>query len=586
MRNKLNSFKILINKYKYFTVILFLGTFSWIPVMVKSGITYPFGVGFWGPNGHDGVWHIALIKSLAGGSWELPIFTGETIKNYHVGFDLFVAIIHKISFIPVSILYFQIIPLLFSLLIGILSYKFVYLWKKSKAQAFWSVFFVYFGGSFGWIVNYIRNGNFDGESMFWSQQSISTLINPPYALSLIVIFSGLIFLMEGLKKNDKRKSFIASLLFGVLIIIKVYGGILILTGLFFSGIFEVIKHRNFYILKIFSGSLILSVILFLSLVNNPSGNIVFQPFWFLETMMGLSDRFNWPKYYEAMINYRLGGVYHKFIIFYLSAFALFLMGNMGTRIIGIYYFIKKIKRFDFMDIILVTILGVGIIIPIIFLQNGTPWNTIQFFYYSLVVMGIFAGITLGEFYEKNKSVFTILTFLFIILITLPTTCATLSHHYLPSRPPAIIPSDEIEALNFLSNLKSGVVLTYPFDKNLADNASANPPRPLYLYESTAYVSAYGSKPVFLEDEINLNITGYDWVTRKKSIKEFYLSLDQEFVFDFLRINKIKYIYWVNDQRAKLSESQLGIELIFEKDKVRIYRVIPLRRRPTESDSGG
>jgi hypothetical protein len=56
--------------------------------MVKSGVYYGYGIGFWGPNGHDGVWHISLINSLSKGSLEMPIFAGEQIKNYHIGFEL------------------------------------------------------------------------------------------------------------------------------------------------------------------------------------------------------------------------------------------------------------------------------------------------------------------------------------------------------------------------------------------------------------------------------------------------------------------------------------------------------------------
>ena len=46
--------------------------------------------------------------------------------------------------------------------------------------------FVYFSSGFGFVVTAIRDGQFTGESMFWSQQSVSTLVNPPFALSLIL----------------------------------------------------------------------------------------------------------------------------------------------------------------------------------------------------------------------------------------------------------------------------------------------------------------------------------------------------------------------------------------------------------------
>jgi len=215
--------------------LILLGTLVWSLIMVKSGLVYSFGMGFWGPNGHDGVWHIALIKSLTRGSWEMPTFAGEPLKNYHVGFDVLLAIIHKITTIPLHNLYFQIIPPFLAFLIGILVYKFVLLWRKSKSAAFWATFFVYFGGSFGWLVTLLRNREIGGESMFWAQQAISTLVNPPFALSLILILIGLISLLKYQESRLARYGVTATLAFGVLIQVKAYAGLLSLGGLFFSG---------------------------------------------------------------------------------------------------------------------------------------------------------------------------------------------------------------------------------------------------------------------------------------------------------------------------------------------------------------
>ena len=103
-------------------------------------------------------------------------------------------------------------------------------------------------------------------------------------------------------------------------------------------------------------------------------------------------------------------------------------------------------------------------------------------------------------------------------------------------------------------------------------AVANPPRPLYLYESTAYVSAFSGQPVYLEDEVNLDITGYDWGARREKVEEFLEARDQGLAKKFLKDNNISYIYWIKDQRAALSESELEIEKIFENKEVDIFRV--------------
>ena len=229
-----------------------------------------------------------------------------------------------------------------------------------------------------------------------------------------------------------------------------------------------------------------------------------------------------------------------------------------------------------MDVFIFSVIGVGIIIPMFYVQRGTPWNTIQFMYYSLMFSGILAGVTLGEYIEtKRVSVFynirTKVTIISLVVgITIPTSLGTLKH-YLPARPPAKVSSEELEALKFLSKQPDGVVLTYPFDKGEADAAIDNPPRPLYLYESTAYVSAFSGKPVFLEDEVNLDITGYDWRARRLKALEFFKFSDASKARNFLKENNITYIY-LTKELDNLEVNELPLSKVFENKETIIYQI--------------
>ena len=555
-------------------LLILLGSFTWVITMFRSGLKYSYGTGYWGANGHDGIWHLVVIEGLKKGNLLMPIFAGGIIRNYHIGFDVLVAFLGKITTLSSSLLYFQIIPIVFALLIGFLTYKFIFLWTKSKIKSLLTVFFIYFGGSFGWLVELVRNGKFGGESMFWSQQAVSTLINPPFAMSLIFILLGLISLQNYLKKGKLHFYLISFICFGLLIQIKSYSSVLSLGGLFVAGLFEFIKNKNLKIFKVLISSIILSIIIFLPLNGGVGKIFVFKPFLFLETMMGLTDRFSWMKFYSAMINYRAGGIYIKAVIFYLIAFGIFILGNLGTRIISFFEIIKNIrnpKKIDWVFIFLTSVFFAGIIIPQFILQSGTSWNTIQFFYYSLFSASILSGIWLGSLLEEKKK-FSKFIMVLTILFTVPTTLGSLYFIYLPKNPPAFLSRFESEALNFLSRQEpDGIVLTYPFDRVKADEADKSVPRPLYLYESTAYVSAYSQKQLLLEDEVNLDITGFDWKERKQEILKFYQSNDHEFVKDFLKKNNISYTYWLKGQRATLGESQLGITQIFENEEVKIYK---------------
>jgi hypothetical protein len=527
-------------------LLILLGTMTWSITTIKSGLLYGFGIGYWGPQGHDGVWHLSLINSLASGNFHMPLFAGESIKNYHLGFDLFVAILHRITFIPVSLLYFQILPPLFAMFIGYLVYKLVFNWTNSNKAGLWSTFFVYFGSSFGWLISFFRDGSLGGESLFWSQQAISTLINPPLALSFCLLLLGLWLLQT-------RRLVLAGLVFAIIPSIKIYGGILGFVGLFFI----CLKDKQYW--KTFIISALLGSVLFFPLNSGSAKLLVWDPLWFLKNLMNV-DHLNWPRYFSALDTYSTGHVWYKAIPAYAVAFIIFLVGNLSIRLLSLFS-LEHPKKFTWWKTFLVATAIVGIFPPMLFLQQGTAWNTIQFFYYTQFFLAILAGI--GVSHLKPNLIFSLI----IILLTIPGTIGTLPH-YLPSRPPAKISTEELSSLNYLYAQPNGTVLTYPFDPDAASAAIAYPPRPLYLYESTSYVSAYTSKPVFMEDQVNLNITGYDWKSRREQSLKFFTKPYRKFLVE----NNIKYIYLVGFQRQSLENNISSLKKIFSNSEVNIYRV--------------
>lgn len=560
-----------------FLLLLLLGIISWSVTMVKSGIVYDFGMGFWGPNGHDGIWHIAVINSLSKGTLSMPVFAGENIRNYHIGFDLLLAGVHKLTNIPTVNLYFQVVPPLFAALIGFLVYRFVLLWRGSNGQAFWATFFVYFSGSFGWVVTFIKDRSFAGESLFWAQQSLSTLVNPPFALSLVFIFLGLIFLEKYLKSDLSKFAVLAVLVFSLTVQIKVYAGVLIIVGLFIAGIAYLLTKRSLKLLYIFLATLALSALFILPTYDFKTKSMIFSPFWFLESMVASVDRFYWPKMATALINYKLSGNVVKALLSYSLTLFIFLLGNMGIRIIGIPWISKSLRNFrklGVVEIILISVIFVGILIPLCFVQSGNPWNSIQFFYYSLVFLSVISGISVGGYFEslRKKNALPKKQFLFksyavsgvILVMTLPTFISTL-RNYLPARPPAKVSKEELSALKFLKDQPDGIVLTQIYDKELADKAVSNPPRPLYLYESTAYVSALTEKQTFLEDEVNLEITGYDWEKRRQEVIEHFGNTS------YLKSLGITYIYIPDEMGFKYKDEMKSLN-IYNKDNIAIYKL--------------
>jgi len=293
-------------------------------------------------------------------------------------------------------------------------------------------------------------------------------------------------------------------------------------------------------------------------------------------MLTFPDRLGWLRLGQARQAYLATHNWLKWLLAEGLALAIFFLGNLGTRIVGLgklFSWLKNFRKIDSFQTLFLGCLLVSGLIPLFFIQKGNPWNSIQFFYYFLVFFGLLAAWWLGEFFQKftHQSLHHILIYdallVFLVGLTLPTTLGTLKH-YLPSRAPARIGFGELEALEFLRKQPQGIVLTYPHDYKLREKTEA--PKPLYAYETTAYVSSFSEKQTFLEDEMNLEMMGLNWRPRRELEEEFFKTQNEEWAKNFLKENSIKYLYLVDNQKFNFAETQIGLEKIFENGEVKIY----------------
>ena len=545
--------------------LLLVGTLIQSSTMFRSGLLYNFGIGFWGPNAHDGVWHLALASQIFKGfPPPQPTLSGFVLTNYHFFFDYLLGFAGWLTKIPSSLLYFQIFPILFSFLIGTLSFLVGYRWKKNFWVGFWFAFLNYFAGSLGFIVSFFKNGEFGGgESMFWAMQSISTLINPPFSLSLIFLLLGMILILSYQKLTWVRVFFL-SLIFGLLIWIKSYAGVLGLSGLFIFSLYNLKKEKK-YIYSFF-GALLLSLV-FLFCFSRGAGQLfVFKPFWFVNSMIESTDRLGWS-FLAVRINNLKGALGLKLVFFELLGLLIFFLGNLGIRIVGVGSIVGAKK--DNFKLFLLPIAMVGFLFPLFFVQEGTPWNTIQFFYYTLFIFNLFTAEVLSEIFKKRNKVVIPIVFLVVFLL-LPSNIGSLKNYW-GWPPPAMISTAQAQALRFLSKQSEGIVLTYPYSDSFK-SLPLSTPKPINFYETTAFVTAYSGKQTFLADEMNLQITQGDVGDRKNMVTDFFSNgMDKDKAFDFLASNNIRYVFL--NQGEELPENLRDLtELIYLKEGLSIYKV--------------
>ncbi len=549
-----------------FILLIFFSAFLTFPV-IKSGLSYSQGIGFWGANGHDGIWHLSLINNISNiFQIPMPSFSGGQLENYHPFFDILISVLNRLTSIPSSILLFQIFPIITSLLIVYYSFT---LGKKLFGNATGGLlltFFNCFATSAGWIYTLIKYGTLGGESLFWSMQSPSIQLNPPYALSILfilIILHQLLNLIES-KSNSVKAYTVISILLILLPITKAYSAIFAfpIFGLF---VLFRLSQKNYTSLIFLIFSFVAAVLLYFVYNRHSSSLLVFKPFWFVESLIESPDRFYLPQVANA--RYTLlssGSIGPKLIAVYLFSIGVFYFGNLFTRIFGVF----KLKlKFNFQLLILPSII-ICLLIPLFFIQSGTPWNTIQFIYYAL----FFANLFLVNFLinlTKPIKYFIIATI--VSLNFIPSLIASL--HYLSPNAPTYITHDEVQALDFLSKQPRGTVLTYPYDKYARISIKTSY-QPIWSYETTSYVPAYTQKPAYVVDYMNLINSDFDYQSRLDSSIDFFKFQNNYQDRGFLVNNQIDYLYLVNQQIQLKPENinNLYLSPLFQNSTISIYQV--------------
>src|SRR3989344_1930088 len=537
-----------------------IGSLSLITV-VRSGLVFPFGLGFWGPNGHDALFHLSLSESFREKLFSLahPQLAGEVLKNYHFGFDWLTGILSRLTAAPSMDVSFRLFPLLLVILLVFVTIRLLTLWRFSGLTILISLFLMFLAGSAGFIPSILAGRSlFGGESFFWANQSISLLLNPPFALSLLILLLFLLLLEKRPHRLTRIEWLSLSILGGILVQIKIYAFILLLPSL--------VLRKKF---KLALGVGLFGLLFILPSLGGGTGfPFLLQPLWFAKSMFESPDRLYWRQLAQAWQVYENNGVFIKLILVNLLATAVFYLGNLWVRLIGLGPLIRG-RGLTLSAQIAASIVILGLIIPLVFTQQANPWNTIQFLYYSLFFLSFYTAGEIGHWLSRAKhKTLAVLAVAFILLLSLPTTIGTLSD-YTTSQSASRVTLTELRALDLLRRLPRGIVaapLTYSRRLPLIPD-----PKPLYVYASTAYISALSGQPEYLSDTINLDITGFDYKERVKNILRLYQTRDPLWVKKFFDANQISYIYETPYDKLRVRKEDTCLIKIFDSGEINLYK---------------
>ncbi len=585
------SWKIFLHD-KILLGILILGIIFQGFINFPSGFQYNDGLYFWSSQGHDGLWHVASMEAIKQSiPPQNPGFSNEVIYNYHYLADVLMGEFARIfPFFSSLDLYFRFFPVIFSFLIGISIFAFITRWQSNKDHSvnkkigYLGLFFSYFVGSFGYIVSYLHGGSiFAGETTFWAAQQNTIIGNPPHAVSHFLLPAFFLSFLIYIQKRNFRWAIISFIIGSMLAGFKVSGGFVMLMGLGAAALVDLIINRKFITLILFLALGLSNFLTFRAMTSSQAASfLMFLPWWFVRTMVVV--KLDWIDLELRRQFYLSLGTWNaklRVLQFETTALAIFIVGNLGMRILGLLEIIRKIitsrgKIFiqPFEIMILVSMLT-GLIVPLFFVQKGLIYNNIQFMQYFMLIFGFYGAISTYRLLSIIKiNLVKLFIFIVIAIFSLPTVIGNLVEFYGPNTSPlAKITNSELDALSYLKNNSKteDVILNMPFNKDLQSKFTQ--PRPIYAWYDTSYISALTGRVSYLSSE-HVTLLFYPATDQRiENKKKFFEQSDFSWNKEFLQKEKIGFIYIAKSEFDKpLDVEKNRINVFFENNDVIIYKV--------------
>lgn len=555
--------RLKLDKHTIIILIVFtLGIAGQLAVISPSGIVKNGDVLFWSAHGHDGTWHIALMEEMKKGwPFQNPIYAGERLTNYHFFSDILPTMVSK--YLPISNLdlYFRVFPFFYSLFLGAAAFLLTKKITKSFPASVWATIFTYFAGSFGFIVTYLKNKTVGGESIFWATQPQSSSGNPPQIISNFLILAAVYFILTLEKEADKNKKrtlfIICTILIGTLPSFKIYAGVVLFGGLGIAGIWQLIKYKKLDLLILTFIGGVVAALLYLPNSSNSASFLIYEPWWYIRTMIVESSRLNLLDWELRRQTYIYENNLKRVVWLEGIGFLIFFFGNLGMRALGLWEFIKS-------HILIKVIIILSLSLPLLFLQKGVASNSSQFLQYFVLFFGILAGISAA----KINSKFKYLAPIFIILM-IPTQIGLLKEFYSRSAF-AKISADEIAALKFINeNTSKEAVIVTPLYNQYLNLGSSTPD--IWDWFDTSYVSAFTSRRTYFDDYEQADIMAYDIKSRQEIKSIIFENENPDKVRRAFAQTQANIFYFPKAVRPKVDLESVGLIRIFENESVEVWK---------------
>ncbi len=396
--------------------IIVVGSLAFVSLTAFSFITTDKGIQFIGSiNVIDGLLHIANIKNF------LTIFppfhiglSGIPLRGYHYFYDLMISRFVLFYHFRPEDLYYRYFSFFISILYGAGFYLFSTILSKNKISTRAVLFFAYFSQSFAFVLSFFVP-SIGPTNELGSIYPLELILNPAIILSIGMLLCAMyLFLVS---KPSFRQLVFVGVLFGVLMQLKVYAGIIGIGTFLIILLYRFIverKNRSVYIVGGLTSICVSALTYFPN--NLGAGGLWYSPFFAYSVYMQEAPFVSWHWETKRIIFMDHHNVL-RVVLLYLQAIGLFWFLSLGSRIIALlgipFLFTSSFWKKE-SNIVILLFMFIPFVLGTFFVQSVSIFDIKQFFWIAGCLIALPAGIVLGHILTRTNGV----TKPFIVLMVL------------------------------------------------------------------------------------------------------------------------------------------------------------------------
>jgi|GEM_PF-6672816 len=605
--------------------------------MFLTGWPSPNGVSLLAWHAHDAPWHLFNIHQLANVfPPAMPGFSGHGLRNYHLFSDLLWGGIQRLAGTDPWHLYFRVAPFVYSSLLTVGSFLAGHAWSGRKQTAYLTAVLTVFASNFGFVMPLLTGINkyFLWDSVFWVQSPFSLIFNPGVSSSFGLVMMGLWALICWLRDRNSAYLVLVALAWGVLPGFKVYPGLLLISGLLIAGLWVLVYQRNSGLLIAFLCTLPVFLAVFIPPILRAPSLVRVLPGYNLGAMLVAPDRMG------LMSSDTLKLMFLEkpwLVALIMAGLALvFLIGNLGVRSLGLVPLVRNLlkpRESEPVQLLIAIVIAEALAASVLLVQSGIQWNTIQFFYYAVLLAGLPASRQYWAWGGRWRKPWPVIGAALLVATSLPGTVQALiavRYHY--DLPPAAMEGlmwiknhakagqsvirplpdymmSEEGWQAFIRNQERGRMTSMkawqedarsvtataqaaapntaaatagispntaaasPVPEALANTAPAASGTPPLERTDAAVVAAVTQRNTYLEDTVSAQIMGYPMEERARRVQHFYLQADAVAAREFLEKENISYVILYPGMQLPFDPAGVPLKKVFENHAMTIYKYI-------------